>query len=173
MRPVPIPDSLLREGQVRKVIGAPVGHEDNVAPVEVIAEADPTMGLVLSVRMVLEPEDVQRIALGERYVWLQVWGGQLQPFHLGLSEAPEEPHRCEPSPPPEAFRDAIYESALRIKSHRGLSEHDEALLIEFASMLVEENAHYCPDRMVRPVCSCGQTEPGARHWGTCPYRETP
>lgn len=175
MRPVPIPEALVREGQVRKVIGAPPGHEDTVGAVEVLAEASES-GPVIAIRMVIDHDDVDRIARGYRYLWLQVWGDHLHPFHVGLAHPENDPpHHHEPVPPPEAFRDAIYETAVRYKATRGLSESQEALLVEFCSMLVEDSVHYCPDRLVWPVCLCS-TDPDqvpTRHFGDCPFRDQP
>lgn len=81
MRPVPIPDRLVRANQIRQVIGAPGGDllDAQVAPVEAVVE-NYSGSPLLSVRIQLEGDDLARLVAGE-HVWLRMWG-HIVPFEV-------------------------------------------------------------------------------------------
>lgn len=85
MRPTPIPADEVPCGAVRVVFAAPDGDLTNpdIAPVEVLAErAADGVSATFSVRAVLEPGDLDRLAAGEP-VWLTMWGAVV-PFALAV-----------------------------------------------------------------------------------------
>lgn len=95
MRPTPIPDDEVREGTTRRVIGPPNGDLDSgVASVEVLTERRPDEGPMMHVRVVLEDDDLRRIANGDHVFWLTFISDHLHPFDLGMDsedlvQAPE------------------------------------------------------------------------------------
>lgn len=81
MRPVPIPDLLVKPNQVRCVIGAPGGDllDSEIEPVEAVVEAfsgvhaDRPVSRLYSVRMKLEGDDLKKLQDGD-HVWVHFWG---------------------------------------------------------------------------------------------------
>jgi hypothetical protein len=81
VRPVPITDEMVTSRRQRIVVGAPGGDllDGQVAPVEALVEQFGGAPL-LSVRVVLEGDDLERLTRGE-HVWLRFWG-HMVPFEI-------------------------------------------------------------------------------------------
>lgn len=91
MRPTPIPDHEIWTGAERRVIGPPRGDLDSgIDPVEALIDRSETTGaLNLSVRLVLEEGDLEKLAAGGT-VWLTFWG-HMVPWAASVV-APVDPH---------------------------------------------------------------------------------
>jgi len=89
VRPTPIPDAEVWAGAERRVIAAPGGDltDPEIAPVEALVDRSPTTGAVnLSVRLVLEEGDLEKLAAGGT-IWLTFWG-HMVPWAVSVVEAP-------------------------------------------------------------------------------------
>jgi hypothetical protein len=64
MRPIPIPDELVPEGALRRVIGPPGGDltSTDIGTVEAIVANDELHGVTFAVLVSLEPGDLERLA---------------------------------------------------------------------------------------------------------------
>jgi hypothetical protein len=85
--PTPIPDELIREGSVRRTIAAPNGDllDDNIRPVDALISHDQPTGLAaVRVRLVLEGDELDRLAAGKP-VWLTMLGG-ITPFDVQVEQ---------------------------------------------------------------------------------------
>lgn len=79
MRPTPIPDDEVWEGAERRVIAAPGGEltDPDIAAVEALVDRSPSTGAVnLSVRCVLEDDDLEKLQAGGT-IWLTFWGAMV------------------------------------------------------------------------------------------------
>jgi hypothetical protein len=88
MRPSVIPDSDIRPGSVRMVIGPPDGDltgEGGIEPVEALIDQG-ELGREFWLRVVLEPGDLEALFVDGRF-WLVVTGCHLHPFRLELAGA--------------------------------------------------------------------------------------
>jgi hypothetical protein len=85
MRPAPIPDAAIWEGSERRVMAPPSGDptDPNIAPVEVLIDRVAT-GIRFSVRCVLEPGDLEKLAAGG-HVWVSFCGGWMPPFSVDVT----------------------------------------------------------------------------------------
>lgn len=85
MRPVPIPDEAIWAGAERVVVAGPGGDLAGPIPaVEALADETPSGWRRLSVRCVLEPGDLERLAVGE-CVWVSFYGGGVPPFSVDVA----------------------------------------------------------------------------------------
>lgn len=85
MRPVPIPDEVIWPGAERVVVAGPGGDLTGPIPaVEALADETPSGWRRLSVRCVLEPGDLERLATGE-HVWVSFYGGGMPPFSVDVA----------------------------------------------------------------------------------------
>lgn len=89
MRPIPIEDDWGEH--YRKVVMAAPDNDltnENIAPVEVFV--GPTAlnsgGLINTffIKVLLEKEDLDRLAEGQHHFWLMIHGNRLQPFALAM-----------------------------------------------------------------------------------------
>lgn len=83
MFPVTIPDELVLEGSVRRIIAAPDGDltNDDIAPVEsLIRRADDGVSALLMMQLKLEPGELELLQNGGN-VWLTMWGAVV-PFNV-------------------------------------------------------------------------------------------
>lgn len=87
MRPAPIPDNCVWAGAERHVFAAPSGDllDPNCAPVEALVEHGDHGGKLISVRCILEPGDLAKLAEGG-VVWLTFWN-VIVPFSVNVSTA--------------------------------------------------------------------------------------
>jgi hypothetical protein len=85
MRPTPIPDRRLWDGAARLTLGAPRGHENQVAPVEALSELSTPLGHAFHLLVKLDPDDLERLR-HDPHFWLTIYGQQLPPFSLTIPE---------------------------------------------------------------------------------------
>lgn len=87
MRPAPIPDSDVWDGSRRIVIAPPDGDltSTDIAPVEALIGQAEDGGPLISVRCVLEPGDLDKLAKGGP-VWVTFLSPQLVPFAIEIAE---------------------------------------------------------------------------------------
>lgn len=87
MRAAPIPDQCIWAGAHRHVIAAPNGDllDEHIRPVEALVEPDQHGVPLYSVRCILEPGDLAKLAEGG-VVWITFWGA-IVPFSTSVSTA--------------------------------------------------------------------------------------
>ena len=86
MRPAPIPAEAVWDGARRVVIAPPGGDltDPDIAPVEAVVDRPESLGGIrLSVRCVLEPGDLEKLAAGG-HVWVSFYG-QMVPFCVDVT----------------------------------------------------------------------------------------
>jgi hypothetical protein len=91
MRPAPIPDDAIWEGARRTVLGPPDNDITGaIAPVETLVDCGDTVPAHrISVRCVLEPGDLERLAAGG-CIWLSFYGG-MAPMSIDVCGPYERP----------------------------------------------------------------------------------
>lgn len=84
MKPISIPDELVPQHWKRFTIGAPVGEEENISPVEAIVP----MNGHRRYAMLIEIDESDRMALAHNggLFWLQIYSGSLPPFSVNVVE---------------------------------------------------------------------------------------
>lgn len=81
MIPTPIPDDEIWFGAERKVFGPPGDITGDIRAVEGLIDRTSDGTLRISMRLVPEPGELERLAIGEP-MWLSFLGNHLHPFNV-------------------------------------------------------------------------------------------
>lgn len=85
MKPIPIPDALIPPHYRRLTIGAPIGEENDIRPVEALIPANVGLeGRKYVMLIQIEEEDREHLEKSGGLFWLQILGTQLSPFSVDV-----------------------------------------------------------------------------------------
>lgn len=92
MRPIPIPDELVEPGTVRRIIAAPDGDltNDTIRAVESLISADTDGIALLSMMLVLEDGELEKLQTGGGRIWLTMRGA-VAPFDVRVLDEGQVP----------------------------------------------------------------------------------